>query len=170
MSFSRNTTSYFPRPRLRSQTTLSMTVPTQRCCTSSVGLERVSRRSRSGSICFRCHSVPLSFDLFPNAHLVRIAQPGGLGTSGSSSLLVPCSSTSLSIRAALRPRTLAGADAGSRHIPSHANLCEDVMTPQALVQRGSERAASALVFLPSSVTGSWRNGLAHSGGVRICRA
>jgi hypothetical protein len=45
MSFSRNAASYFPRPRLRSQTTMSMTAPTQGCYTSSCGLGRVSRRT-----------------------------------------------------------------------------------------------------------------------------
>ena len=39
-----------PRPRLRSQTTMSMTAPTQGCRTSSFGLRRVSRRSRSDPI------------------------------------------------------------------------------------------------------------------------
>jgi hypothetical protein len=44
MSFSRNAASYFPRPRLRSQTTMSMTVAPQSWWrTSSAGEARVSR-------------------------------------------------------------------------------------------------------------------------------
>jgi hypothetical protein len=43
MSFSRKIASYFPRPRLRSQTTMSMTAPTIGVPTSSVGEARVSR-------------------------------------------------------------------------------------------------------------------------------
>ena len=44
MSFTRNRASYFPRPRLRSQTTTSMAAPkTQGCRTSSCSPERVSR-------------------------------------------------------------------------------------------------------------------------------
>ena len=39
-----------PGAQAPSQTTMSVTAPTQGCCTSSCGLERVSRRSRSGSI------------------------------------------------------------------------------------------------------------------------
>src|SRR5262249_44229284 len=52
MSFSRGIASYFPRPRLRSQTTTSMMArPIQGCCTSSFRLGGVpggSKRSRIG--------------------------------------------------------------------------------------------------------------------------
>src|SRR5580704_11120107 len=47
ISFSRNAASYFPRPRPRSQTTMSMRAPqTQGCRTSSCSPERVSRDAR----------------------------------------------------------------------------------------------------------------------------
>jgi hypothetical protein len=56
---SRNATSYSSRPRLRSQTTMCMTAPTQRCCTSSVGLGRVSRMSEIGDFSAnRCAPYP----------------------------------------------------------------------------------------------------------------
>ena len=59
ISFWRKAGSYFPRPRLRSQTTMSMTVPqTQGCSTSSCGPGRVSRRFQMGG--FRCQSVSVS--------------------------------------------------------------------------------------------------------------
>src|SRR5262249_21673540 len=59
ISFSRKIASYFPRPRLRSQTTMSMTAPqTQGCCTSSFRLEGVSRRPETAADNrFRCQLV-----------------------------------------------------------------------------------------------------------------
>ena len=92
ISFSRNAASYFPRPRLRSQTTMSMTAPhNQGCCTSSCGPGEVSRRSRSKqpghwrsgfNRChhkrrhpFRCQSVSGTIKTVPKS--VFITKQGG---------------------------------------------------------------------------------------------
>src|SRR5262249_24302184 len=91
MSFSRKTASYFPRHRLRSQTTTSMMVrPIQGCCTSSFGLEGVSRRPETAADNrFRCQSVPLSKTMprLVATHPVPISVRGAIGNCATSSLL-----------------------------------------------------------------------------------
>ena len=62
ISFSRNAASYFPRPRLRSQTTMSIVAPrNQGWRTSSAGAANVSRVVLAG---LRASQSPLRSGLF----------------------------------------------------------------------------------------------------------
>src|SRR5262249_31268984 len=91
ISFSRNAPSYFPRPNLRSQTTMStMARPIQGSCTSSFRLGGVSRRPETAADNrFRCQSVPLSKTVprLVATYPVPISVRGTIGNCATSSLL-----------------------------------------------------------------------------------